>query len=256
MNFEEELIIATASKVHEDWCMQELHGFWNRAVNNMKNGSLKLADALNQACFKGDKKRNELFLDVPCILGHESIANNCLNDFNDFMILVKMGAFDIKRFTKRNLTLDEQKNAGENYKKDTGEENILRPFINLSAESKKENLEAAIGAYNVFVQMSKAGITIEQMEKNPEIANMIGIAIHTDWLKRNMNHPNEDLKVPYANLDEWTQNQDLTVFNALLSVVKLNPEKYFIPREEGFKLPDYEVEESELLGINKRGISK
>ena len=87
MNYKEELIIEAASRVHEDWCLQELHGFWNRARKSLQSGTVRIVDALNQACFKGETKRNELFLDVPSILGHEDIANNCLNDFNDFMII-------------------------------------------------------------------------------------------------------------------------------------------------------------------------
>ena len=35
--------------------------------------------------------------------------------------------------------------------------------------SQKENLDAAISAYTVFEQLSKAGITIEQMREDAEI---------------------------------------------------------------------------------------
>lgn len=91
---------------------------------------------------------------------NKSVANNCLNNFYDFMYLVKAGALDIKRFTKRNLTPEEQKKniVNGDYKKETEEENILRDFKLLSSDSKKENLEAAISAYTVFEQLSKKKI--------------------------------------------------------------------------------------------------
>ena len=189
-------------------------------------------------------------------MGHESFADNCLKNFDDFMFLVRSDGFESKRFTERKLTEEEQRNAGEHYRKGTGEENILRPFVELSADSKKENVGAAIGAYNVFEQMSKAGITIQQMETDPRITNLIGIAIHADWLGPNKEHPNEELKVSYSQLDEWTQQEDLTVFAALLEVVKNNPEKFAIAYEEGYKLPDYEAREAEILAelkSNKHG---
>lgn len=87
------------------------------------------------------------------------------------------------------------------------------------------------------------------MKNDPKITELIGIAIHIDWLKRNQEHPNQDLKVPYSNLDEWTQQQDLTVFSALLSVAEQNKEKYTIKPVEGKQIPDYLKEESDLLGM-------
>ena len=60
------------------------------------------------------------------------------------------------------------------------------------------------------------------MLENSEIRNLIGVGIHTDWMKRNPNHPNESLKVSYSELDDWTKQQDLTIFDALIKVVKKN----------------------------------
>ncbi len=250
-NEKEELIIESASKVHEDWCMQELKAFYERAKANKEKG-MNDGEAIRSACFKGEQKRNEVIIDIPFLTGHETLASYCFNSFEDFMKLVRCGAIEVKRFAKRNLTESELKDniLGGNYKVGTGEENILRPFIKLSSDSKKENLEAAVGAFNVYCEMSKAGISIEQMGSDPEIREKIGIAIHTDWLKRNMDHPNESLKVPYSELDEWTKGQDLTVFDALISIVKKNPENYLIAVEEGYTLPDYSEEEATLLGAN------
>ena len=241
----QQIVVESASKVHEDWCMQELNGYFERTKNNF-NGN-NYGEAFEKGCYKKEQKRNEVELDVVYLQWHETMLNSGMEDFNGFIRLVNKGAVNVKRFVNRNLNNEEIVKAGSNYK--NGQENILRSFSELSDDSQKENLDAAIGAVNVYVQLSQAGISIEEMEKNPEIRDLIGIAIHTDWLKRNPNHPNEDLKVPYDQLDEWTQQQDLTVYGAMLNVVKNNPEKYYVPAIEGAIVPDYDKEEKELLGI-------
>ena len=243
----ENLIIEAAAKVHEDWCMQEYKGFWDRARQIYQSGEKDIVTVLNQACFKNNQKRNEIVIDMENISNSQTNLNNCIDDFNIFINLIKTGLINIKRFTKRNLTEEEQiKNIKSgNYNPETEEENILRNFNELSSDSKKENLEAAISAYTVFEQFSKACISIEQMLTDSKIRNMIGIAIHTDWLKRNKNHPNDSLKVSYDNLDDWIKQQDLTVFDALITVVKTNDIK--VQKEEGYSLPDYLLEEQQVL---------
>ena len=240
----EELILKSASLVHKNWCIQELAGFFKRAQKASEQNQ-DIVSALQMACYKDGLKRNEVELDVTYFAQHKTLVQSCLFDFDKFMTLYNTGAIAIKRFVKRDLTDEEIKTSGSNYR--NGEENILRPFKELSTDSKKENLEAAIGAFNVYEQLSQAGITLEQMMNDLEIKKIIGIAIHTDWLKRNMDHPNENLKIPYEQLDEWTQQQDLTVFNALLNVVKENKNKYFIQPVEGVVLKNYVEEERALL---------
>lgn len=217
-------------------------------VNQDAKGIERLGDALRNACYKNGAKRNEIDLDVDFLLGHETLAEHSFYDFKDFMSLVRYGAFDVKRFTKRELTEEEQTKSGKNYR--NGEENILRPFSELSYSSQKENLSAAIGAVKVYEELSKAGISIDEMQKNPEIKHMIGVGIHADWLNRNKEHSDKSLKVPYDQLDDWTQQQDLTVFYALLDVIKKNNEKYLVSPEDGYELPDYNALENEVLGLN------
>lgn len=205
-------------------------------------------NALNLACYKGEQKRNEISIDLNAMWEYESImSENCLSSFENFMTLVNKSIIDIKRFTVRNLMESEQREnyLSGNYKVETGEENILRGFRELSSDSKKENLEAAIGAYNVFEQLSQAGVSIEAMKCNDSTKQMIGLAIHTDWLKRNKNHSNDSLKVPYGELDDWTKQQDITVFEALLTVVEQNG--ISISPIAGYKIPDYLLEEREIL---------
>lgn len=244
----EELIIEAASKVHEDWCNEELFAFFWR-LQEFKN--LKPGDAINSACYKNGKKRNDVVFDYGYIAGHELFMEERLfsDDFKKFKYIVGR-CFDIKRFVKRNLTKSEIDRASFKGNYRDGEENILVPFKELSDDSKKENLEAAIGAFNVYEQMSFAGISLEEMKMDSYIREMIGVAIHADWLSRNMNHPNESLKVPYEQLDLWTQKQDLVVFDALLDIVIKNGEKYFVDMVEEYDLPDYEQKEREILGLS------
>lgn len=244
----EELIILAASLVYQDWCMQEYKGFWERAVKIYNDGEKNIGNSLRKACFKGNTKRNEIFIDTGFMVMHESIADNCLNSFDDFMFLIKSGGLEIKRFTTRNLTEEEKMtniNNG-NYKPETEEENILREFKYLSEDSKKENLESAISAYTIFEELSKAGVSIEQMTKNKEIRNLIGVGIHAHWLKRNPDHPNNALKVPYSELDDWTKDQDLIVFDALLKIVK-DKNILIEPNQTGYFLPDYLLLEQQAL---------
>ena len=243
----EDLIIEAASLVHEDWCNQELEAFFNRAKKIYIEGEKNISKALYGACYKNNVKRNELDIDISFMVGHETMAAQCLDDFDSFMRLVKIGAIEIKRFTSRNLTDEEKKvnlNTGD-YKEETNEENILRDFSSLSAASKIENLQAAISAYTVFEQLSKLGINIGEMVNNPNVRNVIGIGIHTDWLKRNLDHPNESLKVPYSELDDWTKQQDLTVFDAMIKVVKKH--NVVISPVKEFCIPEYSFEQAKVL---------
>lgn len=242
----EELIIEAASEVHKEWCMQEYKGFFDRAQKELSNGK-SMKDALYSACYKNGTKRNELWIDAGYMVGHETMATNCLKDFDVFMHFVRATAFEIKRFTKRTLTLKEQIEMGGSgdYKKESQEENILRNFKTLSVDSKKENLEAAISAYKVYEELKRAGVTDEQLTSNSEIRNLIGVAIHTDWMRRNPEHPNDSLKVSYEELDDWTKSQDLTVFDALVKVARKNNVE--ILSEDGYRLPDYLLEEQQTL---------
>ena len=237
----EELIIGAASKVHEEWCNGELEGYYNRAVNAVKEGKND-AEALLYACIKGDEVRNEVSL--------KKFPEGYLDSFDNFMKAFKSGDITIKRFAKRDLTDEEiaRDLITGNYDLEKGE-NILRDFLLLSNDSKKENLDAAIGAYNVFEDYSKAGVSVSSMENDPKIKEQIGVAIHADWLKRNPEHPNDSLKVPYNELDEWTQAQDLSVFSALLQTVKEN--EISIDKVAGYTVKDAKEEEAKALDAIK-----
>lgn len=243
----EKLIIEAASKVHEDWCNQELKAYFDRAQKIYKETD-DLILSLESACYKGNTKRNVVIIESKRLLDNISLLDNCLLDYDKFLNLFKLGLIKVKRYTKRSLTLEEQIKAGQDYI--DGEENILRDFCDLSKDSQTENLNAAISAYNVFEQFSNAGISIEKMKADKKIRYLIGIAIHTDWLKRNSNHSNESLKVSYSELDDWTKQQDLTVFDALLTVVIQN--NITIDRKADYTLPNFEEEEKKTLKLIKK----
>ena len=249
----EELAVEAASRVHQDWCLQELKAFFDRAKEGYESGKYP-GEALREACLKGGVERNELDLDTGFLVGHPTFASRMFSNFDEFVrefFKSGEGPVVVKRFVERDLTEEEKDKAKARessieYK--DGKENILRPFEKLSIASQKENLDAARGAVKVYIELSQAGVSIDEMLNDPELREQIGIAIHTDWLERNKDHPNESLKVPYKKLDEWTQGQDLTVFNAMIGVVQSDP-KYLVGRVEGAVIPDYQAEEREVLGL-------
>lgn len=253
MNQKEELIVEIASKIHADYCEDELRDFFSRMQSIKENNhEMMPGKILERACFDKGTKRNHIILDETWLQFHETETRLMFDDYETFKSVVECGGCDIKDFAKRDLSDEEIKDIKtegdyRDYIVETGEENILRPFSKLSQDSKKENLRAALGAYEVYENLSKAGVTIEQMENDPNIKNLIGIAIHTDWLKRNMDHENEGLLIPYNQLDNQAKEQDLTVFNALLHVVKNNGDKYKIAPVPNFKIPDYQSLENEVL---------
>lgn len=254
MNIKEELIFEIATEMHASYCEDELRDFFNRVQRIKLEGRIKEPGMILQnACFENGVKRNDIILDTAWLSLHESQARMMFDDYEIFKNVVASGGCDIKDFAKRNLTeeeIREIKNVGD-YRIETGEENILRPFKDLSQDSKKENLSGALGAYQVYEDLAKAGITIHQMETDPQIRNLIGAAIHTDWLKRNMDHENNSLKIPYNELDEQGKEQDLTVFNALLKVVKQNGTKYIINPVPNHQIQDYIALEQEVLSSKK-----
>ena len=254
MSQKEDLIVLIASKVHEDYCEDEYRDFFSRLNKIKKEGQItNPGDMLRQACFDGETKRNDVVLDMAWLQLNETIASSMFDEYDSFKKVIASGGIDLKDFAIRNLVEEEiiemQRNG--DYLIDTQEENILRPFSELSMDSKKENLAAALGAYKVYEQLSKAGVTIDEMEHNPEIKNLIGIAIHTDWLKRNRNHEDESIKIPFSELTEQAKEQDLTVFGALLHVVKKDLEKYRIAPEPNYQIPDYISQEKEVLSNKK-----
>ena len=265
-----ELVEEAASKVHTAWCKGELKGFHKRFLeaveNERKEYEAKIRSeaenefmltihgdmmgsgkALQTACFKGDKRRNV------ARLSEDAYGQNWIwakmQTFEGFLELIGGGYITVQRFTARNLTEEEIKVAGENYNPKTKEENILRGFKYLSADSKRENIQAAIGAVKVYEEYLKRGYTIEQL-RSPEMREEIGKLIHADWMSRNkINSSNAHLFVSFDELDDWTKQQDLDVFYALLDIAEKNPEKYAVDRVEGLKPIDANAYEDSVMYV-------
>ncbi len=253
-----QLITNAAAKVHEAWCEGELRAFYSRFIAEVEKGAGNGA-ALYNACYKNGKQRNALELDTTWLQFHEVTVTEALKTFEGFMDLFNRGIIEVKRFTERTLTEEEQKKAGVgNYNAVTKTENILRPFDKLSADSQKENLEAAKGAVYVYEEYAKRGATIDQFS-SPEAKRAIGTLIHADWMRRNeRTEANKHLFVPYEELDEWAKQQDLDVFEALIGEVKKDEAKYAVAKEEGLmKLyPDAQEEAALDAKIPERARAK
>ena len=222
----QELAMKAAAKVHAAWCEGELKAFHKRLVAALEEGKT-VAEAMEQACFKGDKRRNGFEL-------HGEIDASKLTTFEGFMEQIKSGEIEVMRFTGRTLTEAEQAKAGKHYV--NGQENILRPFEELSAASQAENLSAAVGAVAVYEEYAKRGATLEML-LSKEAQRPIGMLIHADWMERNpVTENNSYLFVKFDSLDDWTKGQDLDVFYAALGVIMEDPAKYAVAKEDN--LPD------------------
>ena len=201
----EELSYSLAADFHNEWCMNELRSFYVRLQREyMVSGTPH--GAFEKACYVDGQRRNDCYLDVGYLLGHEIEAERCLQEFSMFLKLVHQGVICITRYVKRTLTEEEVRKAGNNYV--AGKENILRPFEQISEASKKDNLEAARYAITLVydVVMDERGISTEEFEN-------MAACIHNDWLLRNnwvydKEYGNPVLAVPYMNLPEEEKEKD------------------------------------------------
>ena len=175
-------------------------------------------EAFQKACYVNGQQRNECYLDVSYLLGHEIEAESCLQDFKMFLRLVKMGVITIKRYTKRKLTDEELASGIFDYT--DGKENILKPFEQISTASRKDNLDAARYAVTLVfdVLMDEREISSEEFE------NMAAL-VHNDWLLRNSwvydkEYGNPTLAVPYAELPEEEKEKDRQQLRQAIAKVK------------------------------------
>ena len=244
----EQLIISAAARVHAAWCREELKAFYGRLKNQMKKGG-SIKEILTKAGIKNDKVRNVVIINNSNNLNDDWIKEQ-ISSFEGFKNLVDTGVIKVKKFVSRNLTKREITKAGKDYDAATKQENILRPFEQLSTDSKIENLLAAQSAVAVYEQMLKCNVSLKQLLSG-KFKTEIGVKIHADWMRRNASRKDNspELFVEYDALDEWVKGQDLTVFNAMLEEVKLNPEKYAVKanKNQKFNSEDVYAEEQEVL---------
>ena len=190
----QQLAVKAASKIHQAWCNAELRAFYGRLKAALKEGTLETA--LKAACMKNGKPRNEVEIDAEYMALNEVSISKQIETFEGFKELVDAGYIVVKRFASRTLTAEEQVEAGSNYKTETKEENILRPFEELSAHSQDENLKAAISAVAVYEEYAKRGATIAMMQADKSRA-AIGTLIHPICHREQINVHYFHFCIPY-----------------------------------------------------------
>jgi len=237
-----EVAFLAASKVHEKWCQGELGAYFSRLVSAY-NESGNVESAFESACFKKGQRRNYAKVE------HSAVSEESLTPegFND---AVSNGDIKIFRFTKRNLSREEQSimfQSGD-YIPQTREENILRPFAELSDDSQKENLDAADNALYVYEQLKRAGLDEKQMQE-PNNRDYVGKIIHTAWMSRNVaTEGNSYLFCPYEQLGDWEKGQDLDVFDAVVETAMETG--YEVKQDRSVELPTPEqLEQRERIAI-------
>jgi hypothetical protein len=201
----EALSYSLGADLHKEWCEQELRLFFARAQQEYEKTN-NFGEALRQACYKGETKRNEVELDTGWLMSHSSVSSQCLTDFETFKELFDRGIIEVKRFTKRELSQEEIEKAGNNYV--DGKENILRDFSELSSASQKDNLEAARVVIELVYEKTMSDEPILPVE-----LEQMGSTIHEEWLGRNSwvydpSYGNPALAVPYEQLPKDEQDKD------------------------------------------------
>ena len=216
MNYQlkNELITMVSQKSHGIWCDNEIKSFFDRLHFSL-NKAIK--DKLEEACYKDGIKRNEVVILKD--YDEKELEDNC-KDFNTFQQLIYQNVICIKRFIDRDVTEEEQIRLKDDYKE--GKENILRDFNLLSLSSQNEVVHGSISAIDVYIIFLKKGFSLEEMERDMQVREMIGSYIHEEWLKRNPNYPDKKILVPYSELDDDSKKKDLNIFDVILSVVKEN----------------------------------
>lgn len=227
-----ELINKVASLLHKKNSEAVLKEFHSRYLK-MAETVADPMKALVQACFVGNNKQSEVYVDSDWaeINGHN--ARYELRYFDKFKELVEDKIIEIQSYAKRNLTLAERFRASsEDYREDTKEENILRPFNKLSADSKKEYLQLAITAVNIYEEYAKRGAVLAQYA-GKKATEAVGTLLHAAWMKTTeKTAENANLFVPYDKLDNATKNQELEVFRMLVKEVEADEQKYAVNQVE------------------------
>ena len=240
----QELISEVALKLHDNWCLNELKEFYDRAKIAKSNGALGIENILQAACYKKGKKRNEIECGIRDIKDNASQMIGMFESFDEFRKYV--GYTDdtiikVRKYAKRNVEYNLRQ---DDYKSITGEENILRPFASLSDVSRKEVLDVVNSAYSVYEENGKAGITLEKLESD---MNYVLLGMHTKWLEKNKDREDKSMLVPFNEVNDDVKKQYTEAFVALSEVVKTNNGKYFVSQEENAIKPNYQERETNIL---------
>ena len=236
-----ELIAEVAEVLHNTWVEEEIRNFYNGAKVAKNNFAQGIENLILAACYKQGKKRYEVSYDKDELVRRQVEIVESLDDYDAFRTLVGNSpeyVVNVKKYAKRNI-VDSEKQS--DYKYSTGEENILRPFNELSELSKKENVAAAIDAYNAYKELIEAGITLEEMKKNSEVRNLVLKSMNISQMKGDLEY-----RVRFSELDEREKEKDLFAFDVLINVVENNRSYTLYPLVDK-EVPDYDKIENNII---------
>ena len=241
------LTTEVAETLHNTWCDNEIKEFFDRARIAKGNFSQGIENILYAACYKKGKKTNEVSFDKDVLKENESQFVEALEDFQLFKTLVgKDNTFivEVRKYVKRNLDNSERQ---EDFKASTGEENILRPFQELSMVSKADNIAAAAYAVEAYKELASAGISVDAMKHDIDLRTLAEKSMHISYLKEH-----KDDKTYFMNLDSETKEKDLRVFDVLLEIIE-NAREYTLYPVKDVTIPDYDqIEKDVINGVFKK----
>lgn len=242
----DELIEDVARGIQADYCERELRKFYARVQKVIDRGVTNLEGILQAACYEmingRNTKMNYFEAGVRIIKDNGLLLEKSLDNYDDFK---KVIGYDdnclvkVQKYVNRYVPNNEQQLIDFKYIAGSPNENILRSYDNLSSVSKLELINKAKSAYNVYYELSKAGMSISDMEANKEL---VGLGMYIEWLKNNK--PN--YAVNYEEISSSIKEENMIAFDKLLEVVKKD-KNYKISPVDNYSVPDYLTIEKELI---------
>ena len=261
---ETDLIHEVAEVLHNAWVEEEIKEFYERArvakgniTLGVQNVSQEIENIIFAACYKKGKKRNDIGFDKNRLVENTDALVQSLDDYSSFRTLVGNNpeyVIDVKKYAKRNIP-DNEKQA--DFKHSTGEENILRPFSELSSISKRGNVAAALDAFTAYKELTEAGVSLDTLKNDKGIRETALKAMNVSAMK---NDP--EYRIRFSELTDDEKEKDLFALDKLIGVVE-NSREYSLYPVVNAVIPDYDKIENDIIeGIkpvdkvqNKQGMT-
>lgn len=243
-----ELINEVAEVLHNAWVEEEIRAFYDRArvakgniSLGIQNISQELENVIMGACFKIGKKRNDVDINKQLLDENREKFVEGLDNYEVFRTLVGNNSdyvVTVKKYAKRNIPNNEKQ---IDYKHSTGEENILRPFSELSELSKRTNIAAATDAFNAYKELVEAGISLEDIKNNETNRTLMLKAMNVSAMKAD-----PEYRIKFADLTQDEKEKDLFAFDVLTKVVE-NNRSYTLYPVVDVEVPDYDQIETDII---------
>lgn len=243
-----ELINEVAEVLHNAWVEEEIKAFYDRArvakgniSLGIQNISQELENVIMGACFKIGKKRNDVDINKQLLDENREKFVEGLDNYEVFRTLVGNNSdyvVTVKKYAKRNIPNNEKQ---IDYKHSTGEENILRPFSELSELSKRTNIAAATDAFNAYKELVEAGISLEDIKNNETNRTLMLKAMNVSAMKAD-----PEYRIKFADLTQDEKEKDLFAFDVLTKVVENNRSYTLYPVVDA-EVPDYDQIETDII---------